>query len=283
MGRRGFLALLVAVTLGMGCNGPHTQTGHQRGYGSHLLLWAPLKSSLDATHAIGDKRGLVDPKGSRVSFEDDGTRTGARFARDSCVYYGVKDNFDRSEGTIMLWFKPDWDADFKDTLGRILWDLRIEHGSVVPDDPSQRWGLVYSFPRKMKDGRRVKSEFGRWRFCIATDRNRYIIGTQEERKNQRTRQAVFGTIKHFRDRPWMHLAVTWAPAVATLWVDGQLDAHSELPEGLPDRPLPDRMQLGAIPSWINAGAEGVLADFRIYGKALDQAQILDAAGLTRKK
>ena len=75
------------------------------------------------------------------------------------------ERFGRAEGTVMMWFKPDWDAQsgFADGLGRILWDLRIEHGSVVPDDPSQRWAIVYPHPI----GTRDPSTLQCWRFCVA--------------------------------------------------------------------------------------------------------------------
>ena len=71
----------------------------------------------------------------------------------------------------------------------------------------------------------------------------------------------------------MHLAVTWTKNKGKIYINGYLDAQAVLHEGLPDRPLPKYMQLGAITSWINAGACGVISDFRIYSKALSQKQI----------
>ena len=68
-------------------------------------------------------------------------------------------------------------------------------------------------------------------------------------------------------------AVAWTATEGIIWVDGQVDGRGELSEGLPDRPLPERMRLGAEPSWINAGPEGVLADFRVYGRALGTDEI----------
>lgn len=238
-----------------------------------LLFCVPLAQDINAAYARGQPEGMVDEQGGKPVFEDDGVRNGARFGRDTCVHYCVEGNFNRNEGTVMLWFKPDWDAHFEDTLGRILWDMRIEHGSVVKDDLSQRWAIVYPNPAGIGKGRDDET-FNRWRFCIATDRNRYIVGTDEKRPDQRTRQAVFGTEQHFKASEWMHLAFTWTRDEGAIFVNGRLDAQSELPEGLPDRPLPKYMQLGAFSSWINAGACGVLADFRIYRKALSQNQIL---------
>lgn len=167
----------------------------------------------------------------------------------------------------MLWFKPDWDADhhFPDNLGRILWDLRIDYGSVAPDDPSQRWALVYTNPGGKRDPRTLQC----WRFCVATNRNRYVIGTTELRKDNRTRQAVFSSKQKFNAGQWMHLAVTWTTNAGTIWVNGHEDASEPLPEGLPTRPLPEMMQVGAISGWINAGACGVISDFRVCGVALD--------------
>jgi hypothetical protein len=246
----------------------------------HLLLWVSLADSLDATFAAGEDRAVVDSRGSPPSFEDDGIRRGARFGEDTCVYYAVEGNFHRWEGTVTFWFKPDWDAQtaFQEDLGRILWDLRIEHGSVVPDDPSQRWALVYPNPGGKGRGTRSDHTFGCWRFCVATNRNRYLIGTRELRKDARTRQAVFGSQQHFHVGQWMHLAVTWTATMGRIWIDGQEDAQSALEEGLPDRPLPEHMQLGALPSWINAGACGVLADFRVYSRALTGEQIMCTMG-----
>ena len=179
----------------------------------------------------------------------------------------------------MLWLKPDWDAYFQDTLGRILWDLRIEHGSLVPNDPSQRWALVYPNPAGKGTGRSGDT-LQRWCFCIATNRNQYVIGTTQKRPDQRTRQAVFGSQQHFKANEWMHLTVTWTKEQGVLFVNGCEDGRGDLPEGLPWLSLPERMQLGAIPSWINAGACGVLADFRVYSIPLDRAQLRLEAGIT---
>jgi len=118
---------------------------------AQLLLHAPLASDVEATLAFGDTAAAIDPKGTPPTFLDDGIRAGARFGHDTCVRYAVEDNFRREEGTVMLWFKPDWAAQeaFPDGLGRILWDLRIEHGSVVGNDPSQR--CVAHAPRALRD------------------------------------------------------------------------------------------------------------------------------------
>jgi len=177
----------------------------------------------------------------------------------------------------MLWFKPDWDADtgFQDGLGCILWDLRIDSGSVVSDDPSQRWALVYPNPSTKRDPRTVRC----WRFCIETNRNLYVIGTTQRRTDKRTRQAVFGSQQSFKAGQWMHLAVTWTREVGAIWVNGREDARAPLSEGLPWRPLPKMMQVGAVPSWINAGPCGVISDFRVCGVALDGTHIAQEAGI----
>lgn len=241
-----------------------------------LLLHVPFADSLDAAFAGGDRRGSVDPRGTEPVFEFDGVRRGARFGRDTCVHYRGEGNFNRQAGAVMLWFRPDWDSAFVNDLGRILWDLRIEHGSAVPDDPSQRWALVYTNPGgKGKGGGRDDSTFGCWRFCVETNRNRYILGTTEPRKDPRTRQSVFGSQQGFKAGQWMHLTVSWTPEVGAIYVDGHLDARAPLPEGLPSRPLPETMQMGAIASWINAGPSGVISDFRVYGAALDESQIAE--------
>ncbi len=83
----------------------------------HLLFHVPLTDSLNASFSAGDGMALISPKGSAPSFEDDGIRAGANFARDTCVTYAVEENFNRQEGTVLLWFKPDWDAqEFQDDL-----------------------------------------------------------------------------------------------------------------------------------------------------------------------
>lgn len=246
--------------------------------GDDLLLHVLFAGSIDATYARGDARGIVDNRGTEPSFEFGGIRSGARFGRDTCLRYCVEGNFNRREGAVMLWFRPEWDSQFEDKLGRILWDLRIEHGSVVPDDPSQRWALVYTSPAgKGRGGGRDDSTFGCWRFCVETNRNRYVIGTTEPRKDQRTRQSVFGSQQNFRAGQWMHLTVTWTSEIGEIWVNGRLDGRASLTEGLPDRPLPETMQVGAISSWINAGACGVISKFRVYGVALDEKRIAEAA------
>jgi hypothetical protein len=243
-----------------------------------LMLHVPLSDSIDAASAGGRSGATAD--GPAPTFEDDGVRTGARFGRDCCVRYAVEGNFRREAGTVMLWLKPDWPAVFEDTNGRILWDLRIEHGSVVPNDPSQRWALVYPSPAGKGVGHRPADTFDRWRFCVATNRNRYVIGTDEKRQDKRTRQAVFGQPQAFAAGTWMHLAVTWTNERGAIYVDGRLDADEPLPEGLPDKPLPEAMQLGARESWMNAGVCGVLADFRIYGAALTESAVRAEAGLS---
>ena len=246
----------------------------------HLLFHAPLTDSLNASFSAGDGMALISPNGSDPSFEDDGIRAGANFARDTCVTYAVEENFNRQEGTVLLWFKPDWDAqEFQDDLGRIIWDVRIVHGSVVADDPSQRWALVFPNPTGKGRGHRSDSTFGCWRFCVEINRNRFVIGTREPRKDSRTRQAVFGTQQEFKAGQWIHLAVGWNSDTGVIWVNALEDRREKLEEGLPDRPLPERMQLGAIPSWINAGACGVIADFRVYGTLLGHEEVSEASGL----
>ena len=250
-----------------------------------LLLHVPFADSLDAAFALGDGRGTVDARGTHPSFEFDGVRRGARFGRDTCVLYRVEGNFNRQEGTVMLYFRPDWDSAFVNDLGRILWDLRIEHGSVVPDDPSQRWALVYTnpggkgkaCPEQRRRGGRDDSTFGCWRFCVETNRNRYVLGTTDLRKDPRTRQSVFGSQQNFKAGQWIHLTVSWTPEIGAIYVDGRLDTRAPLPEGLPSRPLPETMQVGAIASWINAGSSGVISDFRVYGVALDESRIAGQA------
>jgi len=243
-----------------------------------LLLRVPFADSLDAAFAAGDGRGVVDPRGTPPEFVPEGGRRGARFGRDTSVLYRTEGNFNRREGTVMLDFRPDWDSGLADDLGRILWDLRIEHGSAVPDDPSQRWALVYPNPAgKGKGGSRADSTLGCWRFCVETNRNRYVIGSKEPRKDPRTRQGVFGSQQGFRAGQWMHLTVTWTPESGAIYINGRLDARAPLPEGLPSRPLPETMQVGAIASWINAGPSGVISDFRVYGAALDEKAIAEIA------
>jgi hypothetical protein len=171
----------------------------------------------------------------------------------------------------MLWFKPDWNADFRGQLGRILWDVRIEHGSIVPEDPSQRYALVFCSARR-KDNLRQ-----RWRGALATNRNTRVIGTKRRRPDKRTRQAVFSSRQHFKAGQWLHLALTWNAKIGTIYVDGKDAGCAVLYEGLPTRPLPEKMQIGAVPSWINAGAEGVISEFRIYDRALEEGQIAQLA------
>jgi len=245
-----------------------------------LLLHVPLCDSLDAAHARGEPRGIVAPDGEAPGLESDGVRSGAHFERSGCVLYRVEGNFSRQAGTVMMWFRPDWSAeDREDKLGWILWDLRIDHGSVVPDDPSQRWALVFPSAAGKGKGQRPDHTFGCWRLCVATNRNLHVIGTREPRKDKRTRQAVFSSSQDFAAGTWMHLAVTWNAHTGAIFVDGREDVRGGLPEGLPDRPLPEHMQLGAVTSWINQGPCGVLSDFRIYGTDLPEEEIRQEAGL----
>jgi hypothetical protein len=246
-----------------------------------LLLHVPLTDSLVAAYARGEPRGIVAPAAAAPMFESDGRRSGAHFTRNGCVIYRIDDNFNREAGTVMMWFRPDWSSpNFEDKVGWILWDLRIDHGSIVPDDPSQRWALVFPSAANRGMAARPDDTFGCWRLCIATNRNRYVIGTREPRKDRRTRQAVFSRAQEFAADTWMHLAVTWNAHTGAVFVDGREDVRRELPEGLPDRPLPEHMQLGAEPSWINQGPCGMLSDFRVYGIDLSEEEIRRETGLT---
>ena len=234
-----------------------------------LLLHVSFEDSVNGVHAAGDSRGVVDERGISPTFQADCVRKGAHFGRNTCVLYRVDKNFSRHEGTVMMWFKPDFGADigeFEDKLGCILWDLRIEHGSVTPDDPSQRWALVYRVPDRC------------WRFCLATNRNRYIIGSTQRRPDERTRQRVFSSQQDFKAGQWMHLAVTWTGDAGAVFVNGREDAREHLTEGLPTKPLPEIMQIGAVPSWINAGPAGVISGFRVYGRALNEMCIAEIIG-----
>jgi len=84
---------------------------------------------------------------------------------------------------------------------------------------------------------------------------------------------VFGSKQFFKAGRWMHLAVTWTSNSGAVFVNGEEDGRSELKEGLPEKPLPETMQIGAVSSWINAGACGIIADFTIYSRALEQKSI----------
>lgn len=237
-----------------------------------LLFHLPLTKDIHAVSAAGDPRGQVPAAAEPPTPEHDGIRPGMRFGRHTAVDYAVARNFARHQGTVMMWFKPDWHADYMDTLGRILWDLRIEYGSIVPDDPSQRWALVFPNPEGGNVGRSADT-LNRWRWCLATDRNVHLIGTRQKRPDSRSRQAVWGERATFAADTWMHLAVTWTSREGAVFSDGREIGRDTLREGLPHLPLPASMRLGAVPSWINAGACGVLADLRIYDRALDAAAI----------
>lgn len=244
-----------------------------------LLLRCRYADGLDADVAVGDGAAQIPDSATAPELVTEEGRAGARFGRDGCATYAVQGNLRRDRGTVMMWFRPDWDWDFEDKLGRILWDLRIDHGSVVPDDPSQRYALVYPSISGRGTGDRGDDTFACWRLCLATNRNRYVIGTDRKRPDRRTRQAVFSGPQSFAAGTWMHLAVTWTSAEGAIFLDGVEDRREALAEGLPDRPLPERMQIGAVSSWINAGPCGVVSDFRIYDDALDAAEIAAAAGL----
>lgn len=238
------------------------------------IFHVPLKNCPHADLARGHGTGTVDENGTAPLYVYDGTRYGARFARDTCVYFEVNRNFHRDAGTVSMWYKPDYSAQDPAELGRILWDMRIDYGSIVEDDPSQRWALVHRVCRAAKAGEEPAADpGGNWRFCIATDRNYSVIGTQKKRPDKRTRQAVFGTLQDFSAGTWMHLALTWNKDYGEIYIDGAFHARTNLTEGLPDKTLPHRMQIGAMPSWINASACGVLSDFRIYNQALTESEI----------
>ena len=243
---------------------------------SKLLFHVPLTSDLDPAVTHNDRNPAVDTRGEIPDFRISDGRAGAYFGPDCCVYYPVEGNFHRQSGTAMMWFRPDWSADYIGETGRILWDLRIEHGSVVRDDPSQRWALVYPNPKAEVSPGRGPRTTQRWRFCIATNRNLCIIGTNRRRPDSRTRQAVWGENQTFDAGTWLHLAVTWRSNSGEIYVNGVLSGRSVLPEGLPDKPLPIMMQLGAITSYINAGACGMVSDFRVYSHVLSQSGIREA-------
>lgn len=242
-----------------------------------LLFHCSYRRGLDADRATSDGVGVVPEGAQAPELVTEEGRAGARFGPDGCVTYATQGNVCREAGTVMMWFRPDWAWDFEAKLGRILWDLRIDHGSVVPDDPSQRYALVYPSIAGRGSGDRADDTFACWRLCVATNRNRYVIGTDEKRPDRRTRQALFSSPQGFAAGTWLHVAATWTATEGAIFVDGRLDRRGDLPEGLPDRPFPERFQVGAVTSWINAGPSGVLADVRLYGRALAEEEIAAAA------
>jgi hypothetical protein len=235
-----------------------------------LLFHLPLKQNLQPVVGYAKASVQSDSESAPIEFWDDGVRAGLYFGPDSRVDIPMQGNFNPEAGTVMLYFKPDWDADLDDELGRIVWDLRIDHGSIMPDDPSQRWALVYPNPSAVRGGRSEET-VARWRFCVETDRNRYVIGTKTKRSDSRTRQAVWGKQQSFRAGDWLHLAVTWTTTEGAIFVNSREEGRTVLKEGLPWRPLPESMQLGAFSSWMNAGACGIISDFRVYDGALRSA------------
>ena len=184
---------------------------------SSCIFHVPLKNCPHADIAGGHPTGVLEAAGTAPLYVYDGVRYGARFARDTCVYYEVNRNFHREAGAVSMWYKPDYSAQDPAETGRILWDMRINYGSIVEDDPSQRFALVHRVYRTPKPGEDPPADpGGNWRFCIATDRNCSVVGTHQKRPKKRTRQAVFGKPQDFMAGTWMHITLTWNKDIGSI-------------------------------------------------------------------
>jgi hypothetical protein len=249
---------------------------------NNLLLHIPFTDQLNAAYSAGDGNCVIpeDTVEIPVLTRHDGVRSGVRLIRDIYLCYPIENNFNRNTGTVMMWFKPEFDADCFDNIvsresvekrGVILWDICIEEGSAVPKDPSQRFSIVYPYPAATKE--RGEGAVNRWRFCISTNRHLYEIGTVKRRKGIRTRQSVFSTKQSFKRGSWLHLAFAWNSQKAYICINGVVDKEQELPEGVPDKKFPEYMTIGAEHTWMNYSAGGTISDFRIYDGILTESEV----------
>jgi len=218
----------------------------------------------NAKFATGDPSGRFTSNnfGYQQYLEPGVRKNGLLFRGNNVLRFKSKGNLNREAGTILLWARPLFD--WRCRSGGILFDVRFDLGSIVPDDPSQRMGLVYTH------------EKGRaWRFFMSVDRNVYRIGTKEKRdrkKHPRSRFYVASGPQSFDAGEWMHLAVAWKSDRAWLYKNGVLEGENRLADGVLHN-LPEYFQLGAEESWIGSNAMSVLDEFYIYNRPLNADEI----------
>lgn len=205
-----------------------------------LLLSVPFTGSAEAKVATGSPKAVVSGK---PSFVPDKERPGMFIEPGVVVSYEASGNFNPDEGTVLLWFKPNWDSGdgkshtFFKVYGKGM-GLRLTKG-YTDTQASNFLYLLYG-P-------------GYWNVKVDDDAGRFF---QKDR--------------------WVHLAGTWSitDQKMNLYVNGALKATERL-EG--DRPAGEKIFVGSDDGYASF-AGGVIADLRIYRRVLSPAEILEIIG-----
>ncbi|MBN2451112.1 MAG: hypothetical protein JXR77_12030 [Lentisphaeria bacterium] len=151
--------------------------------------------AFDTSFAAGTAAGEATPREcANVALVDGLKGQAAHFPEDAVLRFGAAGNLVKEQGTIMLWYRPDWSGDEgTDADGREIWRCLFQEGPR----PESRTGSSLLWLWFWRN---------RLRFDVSDAEDRYLL------------RPVAG----WRAGQWHHIAVTWdCRRFRCLYVDGE--------------------------------------------------------------
>ncbi|MEA3402171.1 MAG: family 10 glycosylhydrolase [Armatimonadota bacterium] len=217
---------------------------------AHTLLLAHFDEDFDADHAAGD--AAAEANGAELV--EDGKWGGAvRLSGGRDLSFASEDNLDMAAGTLMFWFKPDWEPGAPRSHG--LLSMRLDGDPPGYLVLSQGWW---------------ETSGGAGRMYFVYDNQAYMhCNTQ-----------AFANMKQEKLSRWHHVVLTWAegePGHNAIYIDGERAAKTVKDCGTVRRPRSrlfvgsDRAQTGGQ-RW----AHGLLDELVILDYAVGDDEIAQA-------
>jgi len=214
----------------------------------HTLLLAHFDEGFDADHAAGEATAQV--RGAELVAEGK-WGGGVRLEEGQDLSFAAQGNLDMAAGTLMFWFRPDWQPGVPKSHALLSMNL--------DGDPPGYFVLSQGW---------WETSGGAGRMYFVWDNQAYMhCNTQ-----------VFANMTADELGRWHHLALTWqqgAQGVNAIYLDGERVARTVRPEITVRRPAgrlivgSDRAQGGG--RW----AEGLLDELVILDRPLSDAEVAE--------
>ena len=242
----------------------------QAGTGKNLIFYLPFEGSAEPGVAEGSKECEGKEKAKFVPGKDgQGLSIGLD---ESGIKYESQSNLNLSEGTIALWYKPNWGGKYEkqERLPHSLFECA--HYKKISEK-----GLV------MKDGIRL----------IATRSYRVSFDITDDNGNYHQTETRHTYTQHWKPGRWYHIVCTWDTdgdvslgykKLMALYIDGEVIDHGSeiknttnehnfmLTETAPEMIIGSTVHLRKRERSLNS-ADGVIDELSIYGKALSHKQV----------
>ena len=236
-------AAIIAVSATVACAQPAPPE-----VDDHTLFLARFDEGFDADYAAGDAAAQVN--GAELIAE--GKWGGAvRLTGGNDLSFAPEGNFDMAAGTIMFWFRPDWEPGAPESHALL--------SMTLGGDPP---------------GYFVLSQ-GWWESSGGVGRMYFVLDNQSFMHCNTQAWANMDAEELGR---WHHVALTWsegAQGVMALYIDGDRVGYSARPDITLRRPV-DRLIVGSDGSQGGQRpADGLLDELVIYDRIMSDAQIAE--------